>query len=406
MPSALVLGSGLIGTSLGLALSAAGWMVYLTDVDPGHLQIAVGRGAGLAWNGSGRTEVVDVVVAAGPPTSIGGQLSEAQRLGLGQTYTHVASVQSQVQRQVEILRCDLSSIVGSHPLAGRETSGPSGAAADLFAGRPWALCPSTTSSPDALATVRALALACGAVPLVVAPDDHDRSVALLSHLPQVVASALAGQLVREMPDHAPAHEGPAPEGGAPSDVPSEPERRQRGVGIVASLSGTGLADTTRLAAGSPDLWTDILCANAGEVAPWVRALAGDLVAVATALESLADQEASSPEAPALTAARDVVTRLLRRGVQGRATVAVKRGVRDDGFARVGVDVDDRPGRLAALLTDAGRAGTNVEDVRVDHVPGRATGVIELLVGRNEEQALRRALETAGWRVLPGERARL
>ncbi len=267
-------------------------------------------------------------------------------------------------------------------MAGRELSGPTGAVLDLFVGRSWALCPSPDSSAGALEAVTALALACGAVPLVVAPTDHDRSVALLSHLPQVVASALAGQLVR-------------------------PGTGAQRTGIVAGLSGPGLADTTRLAAGSPDLWTEILCANAQEVAPVVRALAEDLLTVAAALDVLATPNplttasGALPEPAERRAARAVVTTALRRGTQGRATVAVKRGVREDGFARVGVEVDDRPGRLAALLVDAGRAGTNVEDVRVDHVPGRPTGVIELLVDRGAEAALRQALQAAGWRLLSG-----
>ena len=368
MTSVLVLGTGLIGTSLGLALSeaqdAAGrrYDVLLDDPDPAHLALAVSRGAGRRWE---KQERADVVVAAGPPGAIPGQLKAAQELDLAQTYTHACSVQSQVQREVESLGCDLSSLVGGHPLAGRETSGPGGARADLFLGRPWALCPSSSSAAAAVRAVRELAQATGAVPVELTASEHDRAVAVLSHLPQIVASGLAGQLVRE---------------------------GQTRPALRTELSGPGLVDTTRLAASSPRLWTEILRANGAYVAPAVRALADELSSLAAALEALTAGSSADPVALA------AVDRFLTQGNEGRALVPVKRGVRDVGFALVAVTVDDQPGRLAALLTAAGQAGVNVEDVHVDHLPGRPTGVIDLLVGLESAALLERALRAQGWQV--------
>jgi prephenate dehydrogenase len=360
MTDVLVLGTGLIGTSVGLALrQAPGYRVLLADQDARARDAAVGRGAGTAWDG---VERAHLVVAAVPPAAIGLTLFEVQRLGIGETYTHVSSVQSHVQAEVEILGCDLSTIVGGHPLAGRETSGPGGASADLFVGRPWALCPSGGSSAAALADVRALATACGATPLIIDAQEHDAAVALLSHLPQVVSSALAALLVAP---------GPA---------------------VRTDLAGSGIVDTTRLAGSDPVLWTEILAANASEVAPAVRSLAGLLDAVARDLEQVAAGESPSGHADALAG----VTALLATGNRGRALLPVKRGVRDEAFARVVVEVDDRPGRLAALLTDAGRAGVNVEDVRVDHIPGRPRGVIELLVANEAAGTLQSVLSECGW----------
>lgn len=361
MTTVLVLGTGLIGTSLGLALGQASegpYDVLLDDLDPDNLRAAVERGAGRPWD---RTEPVDLVVAAGPPRAIPAQLHAAQRMGLASTYTHVSSVQSQVQREVEALNCDASSIVGGHPLAGRETSGPTGARADLFLGRPWAVCPSAASSSTSRDAVRALALAVGAVPVDVTAEEHDHAVAVLSHLPQVVASALAGQLVAD--------------GAALGTLRTE-------------LSGPGLADTTRLAASAQGLWTEILTANRAFVAPAVRTLTADLEALAAALDGVGADGGHT----------EAVAAFLERGNRGRALVPVKRGVRDVGFARVAVTVDDRPGRLAALLTAAGEAQVNVEDVHVDHVPGRATGVIELLVAVEAQSGLETALRERGWLV--------
>lgn len=364
MADVLIFGCGLIGTSVGLALSQSRQTVLLHDESAASLAVAVSRGAGTAWDGRSTAAVVLVAV---PPAATGTVLAEAQRLSLGQTYTHVSSVQSVVQADVERLNCDLSFIVGGHPLAGREQSGPEAAEAGLFAGRPWAVCAGPEAAPTAVEAVRELALACGGIPVEVDQALHDRSVALLSHLPQVAASALAGLLAQ-------------PGGGASA--------------VRYDLSGPGLVDSTRLAAGDPQLWTQILTANAEHVSPVVRALAGQLIALAEQLEQL-DQ--AQPES-ALAPARDFISSFLERGKAGRERVPVKRGRGSVDFSTVAVDVDDQPGRLASLLADAGAAGINVEDVHVEHVPGRPRGVIELLVRAESAADLSAALVAARWDV--------
>lgn len=352
MADVLVLGAGLIGTSIALSLRGVA-DVLLHDLDPAVASEAVARGGGRLWDGRERANTVVIAV---PPGATAGALCQAQRLRLGRTYTHVSSVQSQVQREIEMVSSALSEIVGGHPLAGREASGPGAATGDLFVGRPWAVCPSEDSSAESLADVRALAEGCGAVPVELDAEAHDSAVALLSHLPQVVASALAGQLVA-----------------------GEGARRTPTV-----LSGPGLVDTTRLAASDPGLWTDILRLNAQHVAPVIRDLAAELTALAVALDS---------------GRTDGVRAFLERGNQGRAVVPVKRGELSAAFGRVRVSVDDQPGVLAALLAAAGRAGVNVEDVHVEHIPGRPQGVIELLVDVAAVERLQHSLETSGWQVL-------
>jgi prephenate dehydrogenase len=300
-------------------------------------------------------------VVAVPPGRTARALIRLQELQVAATYTHVASVQAHVQAEVESLSPDASRVVGGHPLAGRELSGPYAAVADLFIGRPWAVCAGPRSAPDAVEAVVQLARECGASPLLLPASDHDRAVAVSSHLPQVASSVLAGVLL----------EGPA-------DL---------------RLAGPGLADTTRLAAGDAGLWTDILAANAAEVAVPVRVMAGRLSQVADALEALADSGADS------TGASAVLRDALERGNRGRARVPLKRGEVSGAFKGLRVVVEDAPGRLAALLAAAGEAEVNVEDVRVEHVPGRPTGVIELLVSPTAIEQLRAALLAAGWRVV-------
>jgi prephenate dehydrogenase len=209
-----------------------------------------------------------------------------------------------------------------------------------------------------------LATLCGGVPVEVDPTTHDATVALLSHLPQVVSSGLAGRLVAD--DAA-------------------------GQRLRLELSGPGLADTTRLAASSPELWTAILTSNGGRVAPHLRALAGDLLELAGALEAL-DLDPHDPTAG------EALRSFLERGTTGRQHVPVKRGELSGAFSGVRVELVDEPGQLARLLVAAGDAGVNVEDLRVEHGPGRQRGVIELLVAPEQERRLRVALIGAGWQV--------
>ena len=346
----LVVGTGLLGTSVGLALRGD-TDVVLADRDAAAVAVATARGAGRPWDG---VEPVDHVLLAVPPGAVAPGLVRLQRLGVGRTWSHVCSVQAPVQEAAQAAGADLAALCGSHPMAGKESSGPEAATADLFVGRPWALCPSDQTAAAALDAARSLAERCGGVPLELPAQEHDDAVALASHLPQVTASALAAVLLA------------------------------RSAGEVR-LAGPGLQDTSRIAASAPALWVEVLSQNAAAVAPLVRALADELDRAAAALEAVD---------------RGAVEDLLVRGNAGRALVPVKRGEHDRDFAVVGVTVPDRPGQIAAVLLAAAEAGVNVEDVRVDHLPGRPSGVVELLVAADTRQAARASLAAAGWAVLP------
>ena len=347
----LVVGTGLLGTSVGLALRGD-TDVLLADREPMAVATATARGAGRPWDGS---EPVEHVLLAVPPAAVTATLVRLQRQGVGRTWSHVCSVQAPVQAAAREAGADLAGLCGTHPMAGKESSGPEAASADLFLGRPWALCPSEQTSDEALAAARSLAERCGGVPLELPAQEHDDAVALASHLPQVTASALAAVLLA------------------------------RSSGEEVRLAGPGLQDTSRIAASAPALWVEVLAQNAAAVGPLVRELAAELDRAATALEALD---------------RRGIEDLLRRGNAGRALVPVKRSRHDRDFAVVGVSVPDRPGQIAAVLLAAADAGVNVEDVRVDHLPGRPSGVVELLVAADTREAARASLAAAGWSVLP------
>jgi prephenate dehydrogenase len=369
---ALVFGTGLIGTSVGLALRASGAQGWLSDRDEGTAKLAAELGAGTSVPDLRDAKgLADVAVLAMPPEAVAPALSFAQENGLADVYTDVASVKALPVRLARELGCDLTSYVPGHPLSGRERHGPAAARSDLFLGRTWALCPLAETSPDAVTAVTSLVVACGADPVTTDPETHDRWVALVSHVPHLVASAMAARL-------------------APSEVP----------GDALNLAGQGLRDVTRIAAGDSALWTEILLANPGPVAEVVTAVADDLTQAARVLAASAGTEASAAggvSAETRGAAGDV-TGLLERGRAGVARIPGKHGGQPRNFTVVQVVIADQPGELARLFNAAGAAKVNIEDVRIEHSPGLPVGVAELSVRPDQAAALLDAMEAGGWPV--------
>ncbi len=347
-----VVGTGLIGTSIALALRERSWPVWLTDADPAAARMAADLGAGELLPDS--AVPADVAVISVPPDAVAATLAAAQARDLARCYTDVASVKQLPVARARELGCDLTGYVPGHPLAGREKHGPAAARADLFLGRTWALCPLPETSPRAAETVTELVRACGAVPVRTDPAAHDRWVALISHAPHLVASAMAARLV---------------------DAPPE----------ALDLAGQGLRDVTRIAAGDTGLWTQILSANAAPVAEVLAEVARDLAEAARMLAEGEDPEKS-------------VETLLDLGRAGVARIPGKHGGAPREFAVVQVVIPDEPGALARLFQATGAAGVNIEDVRIEHSPGLPVGVAELSVRPADAAPLLDALEAGGWPV--------
>jgi len=348
-----IIGTGLIGTSIALALREQGSQIWLADADPAAARLAAHMGAGDPLPPAGTAEVAVIAV---PPDAVADTLAAAQERGLARCYTDVASVKQLPVAQARDRGCDLASYVPGHPLAGREKHGPAAARADLFLGRSWALCPTPETSEAATRTITDLVRACGAVPVNTDAAAHDRWVALVSHAPHLVAAAMAASL---------------------EEAPAE----------ALDLAGQGLRDVTRVAAGEVGLWTQILAANAAPVAEVLAAVAADLAEAARLLA--ADAEGGGPKS---------VAGLLDRGQAGVARIPGKHGGEPRPFTGVQVVIPDRPGELARLFDAAGAAGVNIEDVRIEHSPGLPVGVAELSVRPAEADALLDALEAGGWPV--------
>lgn len=257
-----VLGTGLIGTSVALAVRHRGVEVLLADSDTAALWQSVERGAGSVLLTDAHA---DLVVIATPPSAVAGVLLHAQRRGLGEVYTDVASIKAGVIQAATDLGCDLTSYVPGHPLAGGESSGPTAARADLFVKRPWVLCPTTATRSEAVNRAAEFAGLIGATVHVIDADTHDRAMALVSHAPHVLSSAMAARL---------------------ADTDS----------MTLALVGNGLRDVIRIAAGNTQMWTDILTLNAQPVAHVLDAVAYDLKEAADSLRSVAsghDEAAST-----------------------------------------------------------------------------------------------------------------
>jgi prephenate dehydrogenase len=361
----LIEGTGLIGTSIALALRERGTEVWLSDADADAAKLAADLGAGTVLPDLRDAKgIADIAVIAVPPADVAAALALAQDQGVASWYTDVASVKQLPVAQARKLGCDLASYVPGHPLAGRERHGPAAARVDLFLGRAWALCPLPETDPAAVGAVTALILACGADPVHADPRTHDRWIALVSHAPHLVAAAMAARL-------------------APSSVPPDALR----------LAGQGLRDVTRIAAGNTALWTQILRANAAPVAAVIAAVAADLAEVARTLAADA-----APDADGFSPPDEIpgVSGLLDRGRAGAARIPGKHGGQPRVFSVVQVVIADQPGELARLFNAAGEAGVNIEDVRIEHSPGLPSGVAELSVRSDQVSTLLGAMEAGGW----------
>ncbi|GAA1988207.1 prephenate dehydrogenase [Kitasatospora viridis] len=359
MRTAVVVGTGLIGTSAALALTARGITVHLEDADPDAARTAASLGAGITDE---IEQPVDLAIVAVPPALVGRVLADCQRRGLARCYTDVASVKSGPRAEVAELGCDTTSYIGGHPMAGREQSGPLAARADLFEGRPWVLTPTADTSTETLNAALELVALCGAMPVVMDAVAHDRAVALVSHAPQLVSSLVAARL--ENADE-----------------------------TAVRLAGQGVRDVTRIAASDPRMWVDILSANAAVVADVLEELAVDLNTAVGSLRSLAADGAQDRQKG--TAGIEAV---MRRGNQGQARIPGKHGAPPTRYETVVVAIGDQPGELGRLFKEAARAGVNVEDVAIDHSAGRRIGLVQLSVEPTAVHQLVTVLTERGWDV--------
>ncbi|HEV7956019.1 MAG TPA: prephenate dehydrogenase, partial [Marisediminicola sp.] len=245
-----VVGVGLLGTSVGLGLRNRGIDVILADASPTHVSIAIDYGAGRA---AAEGDAPQLIVVCVPPDVTAEIVARELDAFPDAIVTDVASVKLAPLAELRARGADISRYIGSHPLAGRERGGPLAGRADLFIGRPWVVAAHDAISYQRAQAIDDLILDLGGVLMEMSPEDHDRSVALVSHVPQVVSTLMARRLTDAS-------------------------------GSALNLTGQGLRDVTRVAASDPELWVQILGANAQPVRDVLLAYRDDLDRFIDALE--------------------------------------------------------------------------------------------------------------------------
>lgn len=345
----LIIGTGLVGASVGCALTAAGEEVHLRDKVQSHARVAEGRGAGRVEDID--PEAVALVVVAVPPRALPAVVKGALAEFRNAVVTDVGSIKQGVLTALEAEGLELRRYVGSHPMAGSHLAGPITATPDLFVDRSWVVTPHATATPGAVETVIALGRACGARTTLMDPREHDRAVAAVSHLPHAVSAMVAAGLADRPVEH-------------------------------LALAGQGVRDVTRIAGGDPVLWEQILAGNAPAVGRELTALGERLAELGRRLAGHGD-----------------VRELLEAGQRGTRAISGKHGAAPVDYAVVSIELPDEPGALARLFTDARDAGINVEDISIEHDEVRQVGRLAIEVIRERAEPFVAFMRGRGWRAV-------
>ena len=351
-----VIGTGLIGGSVGLALRRAGAEVRGYDRDVVRAADAKERGAVDEFAASLREAVsdVDAAVVAVPVGAVAELVVEALKAG-APVVTDVGSVKGPVVDAVGEMQPDLASrFVGGHPMAGSEQDGIEGADADLFVGATWVLTPTEYTEIGAFTSLRALVADLGAEVVAMTPDQHDALVAVVSHVPQLAATTLMDVAAASGEEHS----------------------------TLLRLAAGGFRDMTRIAAGHPGIWPDICVANRGAI---VKALDGYLDALLR-VRGFVDG-----------GNRAALLDVLERARAARRNLPVGAPA-DEELVELRVPVSDRPGVLAEVTTLAGALGINIADLEIAHSMEGAGGVLVLVISARHAGALEAALLERGYHV--------
>jgi prephenate dehydrogenase len=345
---ALVVGTGLIGGSLGLALRSRDWYVTGWDADAARAAEALALGV---LDAVGDDPTAEIAIVATPVASVGtivrDLLDDPTRRG-DLVVSDVSGVKAPVVAAIDHPR-----FVGGHPMAGSEQAGLGGADPNLFTGATWVLTPTTGTDLDAFSRLQAVVTSLGADVVALSPADHDRLVAVVSHVPHLVAATLMNAAAEDAQEDA----------------------------ALLRLAAGGFRDMTRVAAGQPGIWPDVCADNAG-------AIVAALDHVLTDLTEMRDRVADADRAGLL----DVLERAstARRSLPARAT-------RPERLAELRVPVPDREGVLAEITTLAGDLGINIYDIEIAHSAEGPRGVLMLVVDGAAGTRLRDAVNARGYR---------
>jgi prephenate dehydrogenase len=344
--TALVVGVGLIGGSIALALRALGWRVLGRDTSTSNLAAAFESDVIDAIAPSGPLDA-DLVFIATPVGSIGAEVERALQDTDG-LVTDAGSVKSQLAPLMANPR-----YIGGHPMAGSELEGVAGARADLFEGRTWVLTPTAETDDESFARLRAVIAAFGAEVVSLPPERHDTMVAVVSHVPHLTAASLMGL----------------------ADARSDEHR-----GLLRLAAG-GFRDMTRIAAGHPGIWPDICAENKDAI----------VVELDRLVEGLGDVRSLIVEGD-----RDGLVAFLAKARAARLSLPA-RFTRAEELSEIRVPVPDRKGALAGITMIAAELDVSIADIEIAHSVEGDEGVVILLVESLLGARLRDGLLERGYR---------
>ncbi|MFL5969503.1 MAG: prephenate dehydrogenase/arogenate dehydrogenase family protein [Gaiellaceae bacterium] len=350
-----IVGTGLIGASVGLAARAAGVRdVRGWDVDPDALAVAAEREA-VEPAGSLEEAVAgaELAIVAAPVAALPSEVAAVLAASGGDTtVSDVGSTKGPITNAVDDGR-----FIGGHPVCGSEAHGAAHANGELFRGATWFLTPVAATDPERYRMLHGFVVSVGAVPVAVDPQAHDRLVALTSHLPHALANLLLNQAG---------------------------EARIDGHEPLAAAGGS-LRDMTRVAGANPRIWVDIFLDNADALS---AALAEHRRRVEQVERALAEGDAG------------FLAKWIAEASGNRRSMLAQAYEQPGALQRLRVHVPDRPGVLAGITQALGAERINIEDFELQHMSRERGGTLTLLVGGEDEAARAAAiLEAQGYRVV-------
>jgi prephenate dehydrogenase len=350
-----IVGTGLMGASIGLAAKRAGVeRVVGFDADAEALTCTADRGAidEPAASVEDAVRNSDLAVVAVPVASLARQVEEVIAAGGDATVTDVGSTKGAVVAAA----AGEARFIGGHPVCGSEARGPANASAELFQGATWFLTPVAATEPERYRTLHGFVSSLGAQPVAVDPHAHDRLVALTSHLPHALANVLLNQA-----------------GGSRIDG-HEP----------LAAAGGSLRDMTRVAGANPRIWVDIFLDNADALAA-----------------ALAEHRRRIEQLESALAAGDAgfLARWIAEAAGNRRSMLSGAYEEPGELQRLRVHVPDRPGVLAGITQALGAERINIEDFELQHMSRERGGTLTLLVaGESEAARAAEILEAHGYGV--------
>ncbi|MCH4184129.1 MAG: prephenate dehydrogenase/arogenate dehydrogenase family protein [Eggerthellaceae bacterium] len=358
-----VVGLGLIGASFAASYRAVYPQGYLIGADSSAdtRKIALDRG----WvnqtftpdDPAFATECLncDVVLLALPAAAARPYFEMLNEIGYQGIITDTASTKHRICEDAQETLGDTSLFIPGHPMAGSEVNGIEGARLDLFKGAHWILCPDEHTQPDKYAKLHALLTGIGARVVSLPRDQHDAAVAVVSHVPHIIAASL----VELASDHA------------------------RGHRSLFRLAAGGFKDSTRIAAGSPELWCGITFDNAQAVRDGLEEIEGIIDRYKQAIEQ--DDRAT-------------LTDLLSASARTRRSLPTSWIPSSDNLLEVRIPMENRQGVVAEVTTIASRVGCNIQSIEIDHITADSAVLSLILTDEGDVGQLSSNLINAGFTV--------